>query len=142
MDPVEVEATQPTTLPHDSAARRAIPLTQGVLQYFPAALAEVAKVSKMGAIKHSAGVLSWTRPDWPRHHEVLDHLDCVLRHIVDYGENSGDDDESGLCALAHAAWRMLAACQIELELRGAPIATNAVPPPPSAPEAPTTREDF
>lgn len=113
------------TLPEDSAERRAIPLTQGVLQYFPAALAEVAKVSMMGADKHSNGQLIWTRPASPSEEEVRDHLDCVLRHIVDWGD-VGRDKESGLNALAHAAWRILAALQVDMEsMQHAPVSPNS-----------------
>ena len=36
------------TLPTDSAARKAVPLCAGVLRYFPAALAGVARISKAG----------------------------------------------------------------------------------------------
>ncbi len=36
------------TLPDDAAARKAVPLAQGLLYYFPAALCAVAAVSKRG----------------------------------------------------------------------------------------------
>lgn len=125
MDPAQ--PSPPTTLPHDSTARREIPIVQGVLQYFPAALAEVAKVSKMGAIKHSSGTLTWTRPGPATYAEVNDHLDCVGRHLIEHGEGDGEDAESGLPALAHAAWRALAALQVYQEANGgAPTAANAV----------------
>lgn len=104
-------------LPTDSAARKDIPLCTGLLDYFPAALIEVAKVSKKGNEKHN--------PGQPLHHargKSPDHLDSAVRHII---EEDSLDPESGLEALAHAAWRVLAALQEKLESKGAPMAKGA-----------------
>jgi len=50
------------TLPEDSAERKGIPLVTGLLDYFPAALAEVAKVSVAGNEKPNPGQpLHWSR---------------------------------------------------------------------------------
>ena len=116
------QVVTPTTLPQDSAARKEIPLFQGVLQYFPAALAEVAKVSKFGNDKHNAhlGHMQHTRG------LSMDHADCLLRHLVDIEGGAAYDPESGLPQVAYVAWRALALAQEWLEEHhGAPMAPNA-----------------
>lgn len=101
---------QPSPLPSDAAARKAIPLCSGVLDYFPAALAEVAKCSHRGNEQHNAGQpLHWARE------KSNDHLDCAVRHIVERD-------------LPAAAWRILAALQLECEAKGAPMARGAREP--------------
>jgi len=110
------------TLPQDSAARKEIPLFEGVLQYFPAALAEVAKVSKFGNDKHNGEgtPLRHTRG------KSMDHADCILRHLVDIDGGACYDPESGLPQVAYVAWRALALCQEWLERNhDAPLAPNA-----------------
>ncbi len=109
-----------TTLPTGSAARKAIPLTSGVLDYFPAALAAVAEVSKAGSDKHN--------PGQPMHHsrgKSADHADCIARHLVERGTL---DPEDNLRHSAKLAWRALALLQEELEAAGAPLARAAVLP--------------
>jgi hypothetical protein len=67
-----------TTLPADSEARKDIPLLSGLFRYFPAALAGVARWSKLGNDKHNPGE--------PLHHargKSMDHGDCILRHTMD-----------------------------------------------------------
>lgn len=106
--------------PHDSKARKAIPIVSGLLDYFPSALAEVAKVSKVGNDKHN--------PGQPLHHargKSMDHADSAVRHIMERGAL---DPDSGLSVLAHAAWRVLALLQEELESQGAPLARGAKKP--------------
>jgi hypothetical protein len=88
-----------------------------VLDYFPAALAEVAKVSKAGNDKHNPGEpLHWARG------KSTDHADSAVRHIMERGQL---DPDTGLSVLAHAAWRVLAMLQEELEAKGAPKARGA-----------------
>jgi hypothetical protein len=104
-------------LPSGSDARKAVPLVTGVLDYFPAALAEVAKVSKAGNDKHN--------PGQPMHHargKSTDHADSLLRHLVDRG---GVDPDTGVRHSAEVAWRALALLQQELEDAGAPLARGA-----------------
>ena len=107
------------TLPKDSASRKAVPLTTGGLDYFPAALAAVAAVSMYGNQKHNPGE--------PLHHargKSMDHADCVARHLVDRGLI---DPDTGLRHSAEMAWRALALLQQELEDAGeAPLARGAV----------------
>lgn len=106
-------------LPTDSEARKSIPLVTGVLDYFPAALAEVAKVSKFGNDKHNPGEpLHWARG------KSMDQADAIGRHLLERG---GIDPDSGLRYSAQLAWRALALLQIELEEAGeAPLARGAV----------------
>lgn len=106
-----------TVLPTDSQARKGIPVCTGVLDYFPAALAEVAKVSRAGNEKHN--------PGQPMHHnrgKSSDHADTIVRHLMERGEIDLDD---GLRHSAKVAWRSLAMLQEELEAAGAPKARGA-----------------
>ena len=107
-----------SALPTGSEARKAVPLVSGVLDYFPAALAEVARVSKAGNDKHN--------PGQPMHHarsKSTDHADCLLRHLVDRGKV---DPETGQRHSAQVAWRALALLQQELEDDGeAPLPRGA-----------------
>jgi hypothetical protein len=115
-----------SALPSDSASRKAVPLATGVLDYFAAALAEVAKVSKAGNDKHN--------PGQPLHHargKSTDHADSLLRHLVDRG---GVDPDTGQRHSAEVAWRALALLQQELEDAGAPLARGARLPDPQLPD--------
>jgi hypothetical protein len=107
--------------PHDSASRKAIPVMSGVLDYFPSALAEVAKVSKAGNDKHN--------PGQPLHHargKSMDHGDALIRHIMEFrADPDAVDPDTGLSVLAHAMWRVGAMLQEHLESRGAPVAPGA-----------------
>jgi hypothetical protein len=103
-------------LPSTSSERKAIPITTGVLDYFPAALAEVAKVSKAGNDQHNPGE--------PLHHargKSMDHADCLLRHLIERGTL----DTDGLSHTGKLAWRALALLQEECEANGAPLPRGA-----------------
>lgn len=90
----------------DPAARKAMPITSGVLDYFPLAMAEVAKVSKAGNDQHNPGQpLHWDRT------KSLDHADCIARHLIDRGSRDSD----GMRHSAKLVWRALALLQTELE---------------------------
>lgn len=105
------------TLPTGSAERKAIPLTTGVLDYFPAAIAAVARVSNAGNDKHNPGE--------PLHHargKSMDHADSIGRHLMERG---GIDPDTGHRHSAELAWRALALLQQELEDAGAPLARGA-----------------
>lgn len=117
-----VETTTPLpppaalALPTDAKARKEIPMVRGCLDYFPAALAAVADVSRVGNEQH--------HPGQPLHHErgkSSDHVDCLVRHLMDRGAF----DTDGLRHTAKAAWRALALLQEELEAAGAPLARGA-----------------
>lgn len=114
---VTAYSTTTDTLPADSQARKDTPLASGVLDYFPAALCEVARVSKYGNDKHNPGQdLHWARG------KSSDHADALLRHLIDRG---GVDPDTGLRHSGELAWRALALLQEELEAAGAPKARGA-----------------
>ncbi len=116
----------PTLPPHrstlgiDSESRKTLPLFRGVVRYFPAALACVAKISKLGNDKHNPGE--------EMHHargKSSDHGDCLIRHLIDLGENDGLD-ENGMPQVGYIAWRALALAQEWLEANdSAPLAPGA-----------------
>lgn len=90
----------------NSAARKESPIATGCLDYFPLALAEVARLSKVGNDKHNPGEpMRWSRE------KSTDHADCIMRHMVDRG--SVDDD--GFLHDVKVAWRALAQLQLALE---------------------------
>ena len=108
-----------STLPTDSAERKAIPLASGCFDYFPAALAEVAKLSRVGNEKHNPGKpLFWNRP------LSNDHPDTLLRHFLE----RGTVDTDGMRHSVKVAWRALAILQLELEAAGEyPVAQTPRP---------------
>lgn len=101
-----------TTLPTDYKDRKATPIGTGVLDYFGAALAEVARVSKAGNDQHNPGQpLHWA---WGKSN---DHFDCMIRH----GMERGTIDTDGMRHSAKMAWRALALLTEELVAEGAPL---------------------
>lgn len=104
-------------LPTNPAERKGLPICTGVLDYFPLALLEVARVSRMGNDQHN--------PGQPLHHargKSMDQADTAVRHIME----RGGKDVDGCYHLAKAAWRILADLQLDLEHeRGLPIARGA-----------------
>jgi len=93
----------------DSDLRKEMPMARGLLDYFPAALAEVSRISYLATQKH--------HPDKEMHHDrtkSLDHADCIVRHLAERG---GFDDLAGnkVRHSAYTAWRALALLQQELE---------------------------
>lgn len=110
-------------LPEDSAERKLIPITTGVIDYFSAALAEVAKISYYGNMKHNPGQeLQWSRG------KSNDHPDTIGRHLIERGKfydftYTGPDGKLVTVQLRHSAalaWRALALVQEECEADGAP----------------------
>lgn len=94
------------TLPTDAGARKASPIASGVLDYFPLAVAEVARVSEAGNRQHNPGQpLHWARG------KSTDHQDCIVRHLIE----RGTVDVDGMRHTAKLAWRALALLQEELE---------------------------
>lgn len=93
-------------LPTDASERKKIPIVSGVLDYFPLAIAEVAKCSLSSNEQHNPGQpLHWDRT------KSTDHIDCIGRHIIDRGKL----DDDGQRHSAKLAWRALALLQLELE---------------------------
>jgi len=116
------------TLPTDSQERKNYPLASGCLNYFPAAIAGVAKVSKLGNDKHNPGE--------PMHHargKSSDHADCILRHLVDtqdllaaYMRGADVASEQVLLEASQLAWRALAFSQeLHEKLTNIPLAPGA-----------------
>ena len=94
-------------LPTDAQERKQIPITTGVLDYFPLAIAEVAKCSWAGNQQHHPDKeLHWDKT------KSTDHADCIGRHLVDRGKFDTDGQRHS----AKLAWRALALLQLELEI--------------------------
>jgi hypothetical protein len=90
----------------DPGERKGMPITTGVLDYFPRAMAEVAKVSKAGNDQHNPGQpLHWDKT------KSLDHADCIARHLIDRGSYDTDGQRHS----AKLVWRALANLETELE---------------------------
>jgi len=96
-------------LTKDKDERKTFPLYRGLFQYFPAALAEVAKVSHVGNEQHNPG-----QECFDNREKSNDDYDCMLRHMVE----AEDIDDDGMLHAAKVAWRALRACQKILERRG------------------------
>jgi hypothetical protein len=86
--------------------RKEYPVYTGVIKYFPDALMEVSKVSRIGNEQH--------HPDKPLHWDKsksMDHLDALTRHLL----NAEQLDNDGVLHLAKVAWRALAALQDKID---------------------------
>ena len=95
-----------TYLPENDNERGNFPMADGLLDYFPNALAYVAYVSKLGNDKHNPGQpMHWSR--W----NSTDHANKIMRHLVDRGLK----DSNGVRHSGYVAWRALAQLQEELE---------------------------
>lgn len=94
-------------LVEDDATRGDYPMFDGLMAYFPNALAEVSKVSKIGNDQHNPGQpMHWARD------KSTDHGNKIMRHLVD----AGGVDPRGVRHTARLAWRALAMLQEEIEL--------------------------
>lgn len=102
---VMVTASAPS-LPDDATKRLEYPMADGLLDYFPNALAEVSRLSHAATKQH--------HPDKPMHWDrskSTDHRNKIMRHLVDAGKL----DDKGMRHSAMVAWRALALLQEELE---------------------------
>jgi hypothetical protein len=112
----QAEALAKGLMPTDAKSREDIPLATGVLDYFTAALIEVAKVSKAGNDQHNPGQpLHWSRG------KSTNHADKILRHFAE----RGGLDTDGTRHSAKMAWRALALLQQEMEDAGAPMSRGS-----------------
>ena len=104
-------------LPDDSKVREQYPLYDGLFAYFPAALLEISRWSKIGNDKHNPGEpLHWSRE------KSTDHENKILRHLLD----ARQVDEHGFVEATALAWRALALLQTILEEeQGRPSGANA-----------------
>jgi hypothetical protein len=99
-------AADSAALPEDAAARKAIPIATGVLDYFPDAIAAVAACSWTGNQQHNPGKpLHWDRA------KSSDEADALIRHFM----QRGTVDTDGVRHSAKVAWRALALLQKEIE---------------------------
>jgi len=104
-------------LTKNSEERKHTPIVTGVLDYFPLAIAAVARVSFKGNEKHNPGEpLHWSRG------KSTDHADCIGRHLAD---RDAIDEESGELHAAHIAWRALAYLELAEERRAGQSVTTA-----------------
>lgn len=94
-----------TKLPTVAEERKALPLCTGVLDYFPEALAEVAKASVGGNKQHDLGPLHWDKT------KSTDEADALVRHLLERGTL----DTDGIRHSAKVAWRALALLQREID---------------------------
>ena len=93
---------------YDAKERKDRPIARGVLDYFPDALLEVARLSKIGNDQHNPGQeMHWAKE------KSTDHADCIIRHLID----RGTIDTDGVPHSAKVAWRALALLQTELEAK-------------------------
>lgn len=93
------------TLPKDKAERKTIPIATGFLDYFPRAVAAVARCSWVGNQQHNPGEpLHWARE------KSNDHADCLMRHFM----QRGTLDDDGMPHSAKVAWRAMALLEEEL----------------------------
>lgn len=98
--------TLQAVLPSSTDDRKAHPIVSGVLDYFPLAIAEVARISHRATQQH--------HPDKPMHWDrskSTDHADCIGRHLIDRGTRDVDGERH----TGKLAWRSLAMLQTELE---------------------------
>ena len=73
------------TLPSAAADRKNAPVMTGAIDYFPLAVAEVARISKAGNDQHNPGQpLHWARG------KSMDHADCIVRHLIERGTLDSD----------------------------------------------------
>lgn len=95
-----------THLSTNAATRKAQPIATGVLDYFPDAIADVARLSKIGNDQHNPGEpMHWARG------KSMDQADCILRHMID----RGTVDTDGVLHDTKVAWRALAQLQLAIE---------------------------
>lgn len=101
------------SLTDDATKRLEYPMADGLLDYFPNALAEVARLSFVATRQH--------HPDRPMHWDrskSTDHRNKIIRHLID----TGKFDDKGMRHSTMVAWRALALLQEELERdEGLPI---------------------
>jgi hypothetical protein len=95
-----------SNLPEEAKARKDIPVYSGFVNYFPLAMAEVAKLSKTGNDQHNPSApLHWDRS------KSGDEKDALVRHLL----QAGTKDVDGHWHDTKVAWRAMANLQKLLE---------------------------
>jgi hypothetical protein len=93
-------------LPENPTERKEYPIANGVLDYFPDAIAAVAHVSWLGSQQHNPGApMHWDRS------KSTDEDNALIRHFI----QRGTLDKDGIRHSAKVAWRALALLQKEIE---------------------------
>ena len=116
------------SLPAEDKARKALPIWDGVVMYFPDALAAVAEVSRLGNEQHNPGEkLHWARE------KSTDQMNTALRHMIDHGQGNYRDT-GGAWHLAKAIWRLCAELQLTIEQNSHALAPDAPRRATTAPE--------
>jgi hypothetical protein len=93
-------------MPTDAKERKNVPIATGCIDYFPAAIAAVASLSRIGNEQHNPGAkLHWDRS------KSGDESDALMRHFLD----RGTIDKDGVRHSTKVAWRALALLQKEIE---------------------------
>jgi len=97
-----------SVLPEDAQARKDIPVYTGFINYFPRAIAAVAKISLIGGLQHgqTAETLHWDRS------KSGDELDAMMRHILD-----GDWEQVAWRAMANLEKKEEAKAEAEINYR-------------------------
>lgn len=126
---VEADVVQAVTagLPTDDASRKGLPIFDGVVMYFPNAMAAIAHTSKVGNDQHNPGEpLHWSKG------KSTDQRNTQLRHMIDAARGNVFDVD-GVRHSAKAAWRALALLETEIQEDGlglfrepAPVPTKCV----------------
>jgi hypothetical protein len=123
--------TRNTTLPTSAALRKQIPISSGCLDYFPDAIAAIAKLSWVGNNQHNSGKpLHWDRA------KSGDEGDALMRHYL----RRGSLDSEGVPETVKVAWRALALLQKEIEAE--PAMYRAYFDPTSAPKPELTNAEI
>lgn len=95
-----------SALPTDSAERKKIPIYSGFINYFPNAIAAVAKLSYEGNQQH--------HPEKPLHWDKsksADELDALMRHMID-----GDWEQVAWRSMSNLERKLTGNCQYENSL--------------------------
>lgn len=124
------------TLPTDSDERKDVPVLSGCMNYFPAALAWIARISVKGDRKHNPENAG--NPPFHARGKSMDHGDCIVRHTMDIEDlkahlkrtdlvpNNSPAIHQLLEEAAYRAWRSCAELQQLCEdYGGAPLAPAA-----------------
>lgn len=95
---------------YTSAERKDMPVQTIIAEYFPDAIAALARHSKKANVKHNGpeAPMKWSRE------KSTDHLNCAGRHLM---TPDAIDPDTGEIELVGAFWRCAAALQLREEAR-------------------------
>lgn len=99
-------------LPTSDSERKALPIFTFLTTYFPDAIIELVRISVQGNIQHNPELapedIKWARG------KSMNQLDTAFRHLWDHKLGTPLDSD-GRYHLGKAAWRNLAALQLQIE---------------------------